>query len=772
MITTRESINYQYSLVFGYQSPNDKNISVGDIISPGVLTGNLVKELSVDVVNFFTQYNAMLRDYSGSELFFVEFELKDISFRKNLTMIYPKSMILVPGNYKECESLMLALKPERGYLNIHKSNKAINKISRLFFEVEDFANRPELNQKEKEKLFNKFASRFSKKLYGGLIESKWNKKLIGISESLPTEKEFLKQYGKLKSKIDVSWYKKPLEISLSDIKYGKLKDPYEGKTGFEHIKFNIATPTAGFITAKTLKLGSNLLNLANIGTIDKFQEQLVKFIIKKIKKEDLSTINEEKSEKWLISRIENYLNHFEEKMKEYFDYFEEYLISGIKGNIDYVLEEFKKFILKKQSSSKNDFSELHKITVQFIKQIILKKEDVIANDLRSAYNYFSELFTQNIQIIIKTLPKFLIIRHLKNKTKLLIENLRIAFEKEEDPAKRVGNKFIDTFYEFILKKMKDFPPIYSNNLNINEEQLSLEFFILVKEKLDKFFEKIQIEGSDILSFAEFEIKNDEKIIKNYSSKFKKFTEEIHFLLSYILRYSTINRFIKEKNDKDISDPISFSSKFHRFLEKRLAGINLICKSYILEWINEYSELFSKRTEDKKWTLNDIYNDFITYLQEKESLAHDPEKFFTILDTNLAKEAEESEKISLLKFLDKYLYYKDVAGQFPEYLRKKFNKEIQNLIHSSEKSKPLAYLTKNGEKNFFNYIRETELKYYSKLIPIPKTLILKHLLTHEEKEQFKGDLFQVFEFNLMGEDKFIINLKDNFKEIFREWIKAL
>ena len=772
MITTRESINYQYSLVFGYQSPHGKKISVGDIISPGLLTEDLVKELSIDVIKFFTQYNAMLRDYAGSELFFVEFDLKDISFRKNLTKIYPKSMILVPGNYKECESLMLALKPERGYLNIHKSNKAINEISNLFFEVEEFANRPELDEKEKEQLFNKFASRFSKKLYGGLIESKWNKKLIGISESLPTEKEFLNQYGKLKSKIDISWHKKPLEISLSDVKFAKFKDPFEGKTALDHIKFNIATPTAGFITEKTLKLGINLLNLANIGTIDKFQERLVKFIINKIKKEDLSAINEEKSENWLISRIENYLNNFKEIMKEYFDYFEEYLISGVKGNIDYVLEEFKKFILEKQSSSKNNFSEFHEITDQFIKQIILKKENVIANDLRSAYNYFSELFTQNIRIIINTLPNFLIIRHLKNKTKLLIENLRIAFEKEEDPAKRLGNKFIDKLYEFILKNMKDFPPIYSSNLNIDEAKLSLEFFTLIKEKLDKFFEKIQIEGKDIISFAEFEIKNDGEIVENYIGKFKKYTEEVHFLLSYILRYSTINRFLKETNDKEISDPISFSSNFHRFLEKRLAGVNLICKPYILEWIKEYTEIFSKMKEDKKWTLNDIYNDFITYLQEKESLAPDPEKFFTILDANLAKEAKESEKIPLLKFLDKFLYYKDVVEQFPKYLREKINEEIQNLDHGSEKSKPLAYLTKNGEKNFYNYIRDNKLKYFSKLIPIPKTLILKHLLTHEEKEQFKGHLFQVFEFNLMGEDKFILNLKDNFKEIFREWIKEL
>jgi hypothetical protein len=171
-------------------------------------------------------------------------------------------------------------------------------------------------------------------------------------------------------------------------------------------------------------------------------------------------------------------------------------------------------------------------------------------------------------------------------------------------------------------------------------------------------------------------------------------------------------------------------------------------------------------------LNLFNNDLLTYIKEKESLTHDPEKFFTIIDANLAKETEESEKLPLLRFLDKYIFYKDVAEQFPKYLKEMIIKGIQNLNHDSEKSRPLTFLTKNGEDNFYNYIRDNELKYYSKLIPVPKTLILKHLLTHDEKEQFKGDLFQVFEFNLMGEDKLILNLKDNFKEIFREWIKEL
>ena len=110
MITTRESINYQFSLIFGYSSPND--IIAGDIIGPGKLTKERVKALSIEVLKFFRMYNAILRDYTGSEVFSIEFSLHNIDEKDAQMKIYPKSMIFIPGKYKECESLLIALKPD------------------------------------------------------------------------------------------------------------------------------------------------------------------------------------------------------------------------------------------------------------------------------------------------------------------------------------------------------------------------------------------------------------------------------------------------------------------------------------------------------------------------------------------------------------------------------------------------------------------------------------------------------------------------------------
>ena len=119
MITTRESINYQFSLIFGYSSSTD--IIVGDVVGPGKLTKEKVNELSQDVVKFLRMYNAILRDFAGSEVFAIEFELYNFDEKDARTNIYPKSMLLIPGRFKDCESLILALKPETGYIDPNKS---------------------------------------------------------------------------------------------------------------------------------------------------------------------------------------------------------------------------------------------------------------------------------------------------------------------------------------------------------------------------------------------------------------------------------------------------------------------------------------------------------------------------------------------------------------------------------------------------------------------------------------------------------------------------
>ena len=60
-----------------------------------------------------------------------------------------------------------------------------------------------------------------------------------------------------------------------------------------------------------------------------------------------------------------------------------------------------------------------------------------------------------------------------------------------------------------------------------------------------------------------------------------------------------------------------------------------------------------------------------------------------------------------------------------------------------------------KKMFDDYLKERELKFFSKLIPQPVTLILKHYLTEEERDQFNSDFFHVFNFPLNSSKVFIL-----------------
>ncbi|MHA1526787.1 MAG: hypothetical protein ACTSQD_07135, partial [Promethearchaeota archaeon] len=484
MITTRESINYQFSLIFGYSSPED--IITGDVIGPGKLTKKRVNELSISVIEFLRMYNAMLRDYTGSEVFSIEFELYDINELSRIN-IYPKSMIFIPGKYKDCESLLLALKPETGYLDTHKSRADLNNISKLFFEVEEFTDRPDLNKEEKTVVYNKFASRFSQKLYGELIEDKWNKKLIGLSTSLPTEKEMLNSYAKIQSNIDILWYKRPYEIKMLNPKFERGNTTFNNQSAIDHLKFSISEPSANFVIENTLKLGTNLINLSNTGTIDESQEELILYFLKDIEKE-IEKIKDKVTATKLISEIDKILSKSKSFSNKFIEYSNNFLSTGETGEISVLLEKYRTFVVEKGKLEDENFEEISKITINFINNSILKKEILRANDLISVITYFSEMLNYSDSIIKKSLPKFLSRRRLKTLTIEFIENMKKLFESEQKPAKVLGHKILEKFSNLLYNQIELNPILLSNNLNFNEETLMHEFRNLVKKSSVLFFE--------------------------------------------------------------------------------------------------------------------------------------------------------------------------------------------------------------------------------------------------------------------------------------------
>ncbi|MFX0004106.1 MAG: hypothetical protein ACFE9C_07475 [Candidatus Hodarchaeota archaeon] len=768
MITTREFISYQYSLLFGYSSPND--VIVGDVIGPGRLTREKVNKLSEEVIKYLTMYNAILRDYTGAEVFSIEFDLHNVDEKNARVNIYPQSMIFIPGKYKDCESLLLALKPETGVLDIHRSIDSLNNISKLFYEVEEFSERPELNRDKKYQLYNKFASRFNKKLYGELVEDKWNKKLIGISRTLPTEKEMLSTYAKVVSNVEILWYKKPMEINLLNSKFQKTKRVCSGQQAIEHLKFSISEPSANFIVAKTLNLGTNLINLANTGTIDESLDELVIFIVNYIT-QTIKNYNELHTAEWVISKVNSLIIDLQDHLNKFLEYSKEFLSTGQMGDLDELLNKFEHFIINKGKLESVNFDPIWLIAKNFITQALSQKVSLRIVELSSVLNYFSEIIKKGLNIIRLSLPKYLSYRRLKTLTMQLINNLYEKFNQEQKPAKNLGFKLISQFKTFIYNQIETHPFLLVKDLKYNERNLINGFISLITNGVERFFNEIELKIEDLISFAEIQMESKIDSVKSHIEKFKKFTTELNYLLSYALRHSTINRYIKDEPDKEISDPVSFSNRFHRFLEKRIGGINLEWKSYVLDWIIDYSKKYLRPEEQKQWTLDEVYNDFIGYLEERESNERKIKNFLLFLDSYIAKLTHPEEKILLFEFYKNYELSIDINTEFPKYVKSNIKNELNNLNNQLENILPFKFFNLEENETFYDYVKNTELKYFSKLVPRPLTVILKHILTNEEKELFKGDLFHVLDFKFWHNNA-RFEISDNFKEVYREWVKGL
>lgn len=769
MITTRESINYQFSLIFGYSNSND--LIVGDVVGPGKLTRKKVQELAIDVVKFLRMYNAVLRDYSGSELFSIEFALYNYDEKDSQLKIYPKSMILIPGKFKDCESLILALKPETGYLDIHKSKESIDDISRLFFEVEEYTDHPDLSLEQKEQVSQKFATRFSIKLYGDLIEDKWNKKLIGVSTSLPTEKEMLSSYAQINSDVEILWHKRPREFVIDNPSFQKIQTPFKEQSAIEHMKYSISEPSANFIVENTLKLGTNLINLSNTGTIDESQDHIISYLINTIEK-DLEGIKEPHTVNWLLSYCEKQLNELVSYTNKFVNYTKEFLITGEMGDLEILLEKFKNFIQEKGKMENEDYTDITALAQDSIRQSVIQKSDLRVVEFSSIITYFGMILNNSFKLLRTTFPKYLARRRLKTLINELVDKLENDFENEQKPAKVLGNKLIQKFRLFLLNQIEINPIMQAEIIRFNERELIKEFNNLVNQNLELFFEDLELNISDLVSFAEVMMEKNLDIIKPHIEKFNSFSNELHFLLSYILRYTTINRYLKDEPDAEISDPVNFANRFHRFLEKRIGGINLAWKIYILEWIKDYAKQFFKMETPKGWTLKEVYEDFINYFEEREHKEQQADNFLDFLDIYIVSVPNEQERIGLLEFFKQYELSIEIKTEFPKYIKQKIEGIINSLDIPEEENLPINFTSLGEDDSFYNYIKESELKYFSKLIPRPLSLILRHNLSNEENELFKADLFHVLNFRFWGEKKLQINISNNFKEVYREWIRQL
>ncbi|MEJ2252536.1 MAG: hypothetical protein P8Y97_23105, partial [Candidatus Lokiarchaeota archaeon] len=519
--------------------------------------------------------------------------------------------------------------------------------------------------------------------------------------------------------------------------FKRIPSEFESKAAKEHLKYLISEPSADFVVKNTLKLGRDLFKLVNTGTIDDTQEGIIRFILFKIKKV-LKNNENPISPNEFIMNIEEIISELKRVTNKSINICKDFLKTGKKGELPNLLEDFKIYINEKVNPDEFNLDELQDILFSLIENSINEKEIVRANELNSIVNYFSEIIFNSFELIKEKLPRFLTLRRMLILTSDFIASANQLFLKEKEPAKIIATDIIEKFKIFLLQKIELLTFKIRDKVLISEKEVINEFKNLYKENIDDYFEEINLGVNDIIQFAEVMLDEKAKVIKTHIEKFKKFTSEIQFLLGYILRYSTINRFLKINPDKEISDPVTFANKFYRFTEKRLGGIDLSWKSYILEWIKDYAKIFFKLREERNWTVNEIIVDFIKYLEERETKEIKVENFKNFLDTFIAKIEDSDQKPELILFLEQYEYCLGIKEEFPRYLKQQIKKHFEVYNFNLKKELPKNYFKLSKTKTFFDYLLEKELKYYSKLIPRPISLVLRHNLSNEEMEEFNND----------------------------------
>jgi hypothetical protein len=289
--------------------------------------------------------------------------------------------------------------------------------------------------------------------------------------------------------------------------------------------------------------------------------------------------------------------------------------------------------------------------------------------------------------------------------------------------------------------------------------------------------------NDLMNFSEIMLGNYANKLKQHFDKLKSATGELLFLLSFLLRNTTLNRFLKETEAKFLVDPLSISKSFHDFIRKRIGGLNLHWKQYVLLIINEFGTLFQKHFENDAgrgliWSKYKLVNEFVSYLKERIQTSIKPGKFIDIIRVYISNLTSKPEAEIMNLFLEQYQFSLEIINDFPNYIRQKLLKISNKLdlsvlplmagdyldaphIQIRNDQGILNRIEINKVKlDFFDFIDEFELKYFSKLIAMPTRILLRG---QDEQSSFTNPLYYDISFKYW-EKYFKVEISDNWFQV--------
>ncbi|TFG19611.1 MAG: hypothetical protein EU530_05670 [Promethearchaeota archaeon] len=769
-LTTIEELQKQLTLILGFSGK--ENLDVGEIIGVGKLTKEKTHELVLKVLEYLNAYNAMLRDYSGTEIYSIEFELKNFMPKRESLKLLPESMILIPREYKETNSIILALTYTTSLLDMDKSQNSIEKISKLFFEILEMVDRPELNHHEKIAVLTKFAKRFARKVQGELLESDWNKKLVGIRTASVDDEVNLEPFGEIQSKYKIKWNQLDREINTESPTYRSLQFTMHDGEKLNHLKWQISGPSGYYIAQKTIDLGAKLLTIANTGSINEVQVGIIKTIVEELDTR-LSKITHLSSNEEILIEIKRHLREIKDIFIEFHQRMDKFLRSGYNNSLENITKKIKDLYGDVNPIKKKCVAEILKTQISLILECNFKNIDhVRLVEIAPCVNYFNQMMEASFTLLEPNIERFLSYTHLLRLFYRYIEHLYDEFNLEQTPAKSLGDRYIAKFAEHLIIRLHERiinSPFY---IRYDRPLLNEEFKNLVQMAVENYIDEIPIHPEDLIRFTEVMLAKHQDKVNKHLTTLKKASSQLEFLLSYILRFNTLNRFVQEIDETKGSGSLDISNKFFHFLRKRIGGLDIEWKFYLLELIAQYQQDLHSMPSSGNWSKFTHLSNLIEYLRNSIQENIEPDRFMNVLDSYIAKIEDPVEKDIMLLVFEQYEYSLGIIEEFPAYVKQKLLKILTQLPYTMESLPTTEYLNpKFGETenlhlekihsklDLFNFVYEYEMKYFSKLIARPVCV----KLINRDQTEFEKPLIYSMDFKFW-ESFYKVSISNNWFQI--------
>ena len=714
----------------------------------------------------------MLRDYSGTEIYSIEFELKNFMPKRESLKLLPESMILIPREYKETNSIILALTYTTSLLDMDKSQNSIEKISKLFFEILEMVDRPELNHHEKIAVLTKFAKRFARKVQGELIERDWNKKLVGIRTASVDDEVNLESFGEVQSKYKIKWNQTDREIHTESPTYRTLQFTMPDEEKLNHLKWQISGPSGYYIAQKTIDLGAKLLTIANTGSINEVQVGIIKTIVEELDTR-LSKITHLSSNEEILIEIKRHLREIKDIFIEFNQRIDKFLRSGYNNSLDNISKKIKEIFGDVDPAKKKCVAEIMKTQINLIKENPFKNEDhVRLVEIAPSVNYFNQMMEASFTLLEPNIERFLSYTHLLRLFYRYIEHLYDEFNLEQTPAKSLGDRYIAKFAEHLIIQLHE--RIINNPFYIRYDRplLNEEFKNLVQIAVENYIDEIPIHPEDLIRFTEVMLAKHQDKVTRHLTTLKKATSQLEFLLSYVLRFNTLNRFVKEIDGVKGGGSQDISYKFFQFLRKRIGGLDIEWKHYLLELITQYQQNLHSIPDSGNWSKFTHLSNLVEYLRKSIQENIEPDRFMNVLDSYIAKIEDPVEKEIMLLVFEQYEYSLGIIEEFPAYVKQKLLKILTQLPYTMESLPATEYLnpkfgsTENlhltkihSKLDLFNFVYEYEMKYFSKLIARPVCL----KLINRDQTEFEKPLIYSMDFKFW-ESFYKVSMSNNWFQI--------